>query len=130
MRIWECGMRIVDFKLSFWFAIYLFQSEIRNPKSEITLAPILQYSKADISGKLLLVIVRACFRKPDYRSSSNHLPRLTGGRQHTGPYLILWIDPLTLGNRNRNWHVGKFISPITHNHIGSTCHGCMHRVVT
>jgi hypothetical protein len=41
----DLGMRIVDFKLSFWFVNYFFQSEIRNPKSEITLAPLLQRFK-------------------------------------------------------------------------------------
>ena len=38
----DLGMRIVDFKLSACFVTYSFQSEIRNPKSEITLAPLLQ----------------------------------------------------------------------------------------
>jgi len=42
LRIWECGMQIGDFELSFWFVSYSFQSEIRNSKFEITLTPLLQ----------------------------------------------------------------------------------------
>ena len=38
----DLGMRNVDFKWSACFVTYSFQSEIRNPKSEITLAPLLQ----------------------------------------------------------------------------------------
>ena len=38
----DLGMRNVDFKWSARFVTYSFQSEIRSPKSEITLAPLLQ----------------------------------------------------------------------------------------
>jgi hypothetical protein len=41
MRIWECGMWIVDFSLNFLLWDLFFQSEIRNPKSEIFLTPTL-----------------------------------------------------------------------------------------
>jgi ligand-binding sensor protein len=47
--------------------------------------PLLQYSKVDISGKIVLVIVSACFRKLNQRSGSNHFPWLSRGGEHTGP---------------------------------------------
>ena len=37
--VFHLGMRNVGTKLSFWFVTCYFQSEIRNPHSEITLAP-------------------------------------------------------------------------------------------
>ena len=42
LRIWECGMRIVDCKLKCLTCMLFFQSEIRNQKSEITLTSLLQ----------------------------------------------------------------------------------------
>ena len=42
MRILECGMRIVDFKLKFLFRDLFFKSEIRNPQSAINLTPLLR----------------------------------------------------------------------------------------
>jgi hypothetical protein len=41
MRIWECGMRIVDFNLKFLFRDLFFKSEILNPQSAIDLTPLL-----------------------------------------------------------------------------------------
>jgi len=44
-RVPGLGMRIVDFKVSFWYEMYLFHYEIRNPQSKINPTPLLYHSE-------------------------------------------------------------------------------------